>query len=517
MAFSQANSSYFQIQRSIFYDRHLNGLSELAQWHSWKSDCFANTFVFDGDTDKYLMESFGESMERKSSFAKLEKVTKKLSDLKISSKSEYWRPSSCIRKSKREEPIEDVTHVVTDRSRSTSRPGSLNYCDKNSNTTPVLFDKFDNEKPTAESELAAKTIIENHADFKLLFATGHEVEQPDAYYDDPIPVCLGAGFDGNELVDVEDDAFLQRMLVIGRLHKETVCAEERQQKMESILKASSRGQSLVAQQQKAKYNSERKHTNDQDECTRDIAGARGKHERSRTREITKNAREDGRETCKENQSKDGNNNNDKNNNSDKATINMGKQSSVGGKKSTKKSKASSSSTSEKNGSTRNIYDGRCDAVQYNTRNFDINDNKTNDDSLKETTAVSQASLGSELKTCHASLKSTQNRKILRKKRTKNSNGLSLKPTRYYAITDIVAMHPIPCAEKLSIDRRHSARRSLSPGKSFHSQRRYSLTTKCNSGSINRPATATKKKLSTHTKPSRPKTAVPDIRTRVKAV
>ena len=374
--------------------------------------------------------------------------------------------------------MSDITLVNKDRWRPVQRHkmerkssyGSKSFeCDtvKNPSRTPSVIsrsrvenrvssplpDKLEEQKATAEMELSAKGCIESCAEFKLLFVPGYELDCPEQYYEDPVS-SGSASCSMRKSSETSCDPFKSRFYALSKLEDETMSSEDRQKRFETMFCVS-------------RYNGANKERRSMYDKRSQSSGSTQMEESLVERPLAIKSRSVPRTTGRKSRNHTG--------------------------------KKSLDSAEDIFGSARS-----------STQNLISECNELNFGSEMTSSEDTDSFQGNELKARNApEQKPTKN---TRKKKMKCNSSSDLKPSKFYDINQIAVTYTIPCEEKMK-EGNKARHKNSSPGKSYFSQRKNSLTKRPVS---RRPATAVvkKKKLATQKRPS---TAIVDTRQTKKEV
>ena len=316
-----------------------------------------------------------------------------------------------------------------------------------------IRDKLEGQKATAEMELTAKGRIESCPEFKLLFVPGYELDCADQHYEDPLS-AEAANCSMRRPSEASNNQFTSRLFALSRLEDETVSSEDKQRRFETVLCVS-------------RYNGvyrERRLISDK---------------RSQSSSSTQSERQPAERSA--------------------ATKARTRPRAAGRKGKTLSCKNSATGIEDMFKSARN-----------SAQDFISECNECGMTSSEDTDSLQ----GGELKTPRsATARNRKPTKNARRKKKKCNSSLDLRPEKFYDINQIAATYTVPCEEKLN-ERSRLKSKNSSPGKSFFSQRRVSLTKVPTNG---RPVTAVVRKKKPVALKQRPMTAAVDARPRKKIV
>ena len=349
-----------------------------------------------------------------------------------------------------------------------------------------FIDKLEHIRYTAEMELTAKDLIESCPDFKLMFVPGYEIEDPVAFYEDPVVpgnLAMDLVLQDQPACSSDDDVFVQRVLILRGLNEETTTAEDRQKRLDDYLKAPRYTSTIKSKGKLAERN-----------LSHDIGQPRtGKAQRGNDKNTDDSVWKCG---SKKTRKKAVDTNTEKYTNTEKRT-----------------------NTKQLNTNCRNMdsFKTLTNGSSLPTKNVsDTREkNSASEKISSEDTDLSEDKMASKKGLREHKSKTTRETSSKSQKKKQRPTRKELRPSKFYDITEIASTYNIPCEEKIrkSAELGKLRKNSSLPGKSFFSQRRDSLTKAGNGG---RPVTAVKKKR-TVAKPTRPYTALPDTRVKVKVV
>jgi len=404
-------------------------------------------------------ESMLASSDQENSFTKNERlgknmrsITEGMSDIAIVNKA-HWQPTPC-RKNERtityEGSIFDLKKIKCEIKCSKSA-SAVSRTQTEQRTKSPIRDKLEGQKATAEMELSAKGCIESCPEFKLLFVPGYELDGADQFYEDPLSTET-ANCSIRRASEGYNNQFTSRLFALSRLEDETVSSEDKQRRHETVLCVS-------------RYNGvyrERRLISDR---------------RSQSSSSTQLERPPTERSA--------------------ATKSRSRPRAAGRKGKTLSGKNSAAGVEDMFNSARNS------AQDFISECIECGMTSSEDtDSLQ----------GSELKTPRsATARNRKAKKNATRKKKKCDSSLDLRPTKFYDINQIAATYAVPCEEKMK-ERSRMKNKNNSPGKSFFSQRKVSLTKIPANG---RPATAIVRKKKPVAQKQRPNTAAVDARPRKK--
>ena len=307
----------------------------------------------------------------------------------------------------------------------------------------TIPDKIEDLSATAEMDLTAKSCIESGAEFKVLFVPGYEVDKKAEFYEDPLKIG-GLNVTSIKRASVNrQDPFISRVVALRKLDDETTATEDKQKRLENLLYPSRYNGAY----RERKISIERRTiTAKSPQCGSSAdcqLKARGAPPTpSRRNRVT------------------------------------------GGKKGF------------------NSVEGIFDTAKSSHKRV-VSDYKALTYVCDRTSSEDTDSLQGNEQSNNAMTKVSA--KSPRRRRSKCGASPDSQTSQMFDATDVTAKYLVPCGEKIK-DTGKRKRQNYSPGKSFFSQRKNSLTKPSNK----RPATAEVRKKKTST-PKRPNTASVDTR------